>query len=45
MIVVGIYNTSDRMQEYTPGAKGTAYMNFVVNVVKPLIDSTYVRRI
>jgi len=41
LIVVGIYNTSDRMKEYTPGDKGTAYMNFVVNVVKPLIDSTY----
>lgn len=41
LIVVGIYNTSDRMQEYTPGDKGTAYMNFVVNVVKPLIDSSY----
>jgi predicted alpha/beta superfamily hydrolase len=41
LIVVGIYNTSDRMKEYTPGGKGTAYMNFVVNVVKPLIDSTY----
>jgi len=41
LIVVGIYNTSDRMKEYTPGDKGTAYMNFVVKVVKPLIDSTY----
>ncbi|HET6978865.1 MAG TPA: alpha/beta hydrolase-fold protein [Pyrinomonadaceae bacterium] len=41
VIVVGIYNTSDRMKEYTPGNKGTAYMNFVVNTVKPLIDSTY----
>ena len=41
VIVVGIYNTSDRMKEYTPGDKGTAYMNFVVKVVKPFIDSTY----
>ena len=41
IIVVGIYNTSDRMKEYTPGDKGTAYMDFVVKVVKPLIDSTY----
>jgi predicted alpha/beta superfamily hydrolase len=40
-IVVGIYNTSDRSQEYTPGEKGTAYMHFVVNQVKPLIDQTY----
>lgn len=41
VIVVGIYNTSERMREYTPGDKGTAYMNFVVKTVKPLIDSTY----
>ncbi|HEU4507268.1 MAG TPA: alpha/beta hydrolase-fold protein [Pyrinomonadaceae bacterium] len=41
IIVVGIYNTSERMREYTPGDKGTAYMNFVVKTVKPLIDSTY----
>ncbi len=41
LIVVGIYNTSDRMKEYTPGDKGTAYLNFVVKTVKPLIDSTY----
>ena len=41
LIVVGIYNTPDRMQEYTPGDKGTAYMNFVVQKVKPLIDATY----
>lgn len=29
------------MKEYTPGEKGTAYMDFVVKTVKPLIDSTY----
>ena len=41
LIVVGIYNTPDRMREYTPGETGAAYMKFVVNKVKPLIDSTY----
>ena len=41
MIVVGIYNTKDRTAEYSPGKKGAAYMDFVVNVVKPLIDRTY----
>ena len=41
VIVVGIYNTSDRTEEYTPGHKGTAYMKFVIKTVKPLIDSTY----
>jgi enterochelin esterase-like enzyme len=40
-IIVGINNTSDRMEEYVPGAKGSAYMDFVVNTVKPLIDQTY----
>lgn len=41
VIVVGIYNTSDRMKEYTPGDKGAAYLNFIVKTMKPLIDSTY----
>lgn len=40
-IIVGIYNTSDRSAEYTPGEKGNAYMNFVVNTVKPFIDENY----
>lgn len=40
-IIVGIYNTTDRMEEYTPGSKGSAYMDFVVNTVKPLIDQNY----
>ena len=40
-IVVGIYNTKDRSQEYTSGEKGTAYMTFVVDKVKPMIDLTY----
>jgi len=41
VIVVGMYNTPDRTAEYTPGIKGTAYMNFVVNTVKPFIDANY----
>jgi predicted alpha/beta superfamily hydrolase len=41
LIVVGIYNTKERMTEYVPGTAGTAYMNFVVNVVKPFIDRNY----
>ncbi|PWT88024.1 MAG: histidine kinase [Blastocatellia bacterium] len=41
LIVVGIYNTGDRMKEYVPGDKGTAYMNFIVKTVKPFIDSNY----
>ncbi len=41
MIVVGIYNTQDRTAEYSPGDKGTAYMDFVIGVVKPFIDDSY----
>jgi predicted alpha/beta superfamily hydrolase len=40
IIIVGIYNTKDRMSEYTPGG-GTAYMDFVVKTVKPFIDNNY----
>ncbi|MFD2512889.1 alpha/beta hydrolase-fold protein [Pontibacter locisalis] len=41
VIIVGINNTPDRSEEYTPGKKGSAYMDFVVNTVKPFIDQTY----
>ena len=41
LIVVGIYNTKNRMSEYTPGKEGSAYMKFVTDVVKPLIDQNY----
>ncbi len=41
MIVVGMSSTANRTAEYSPGTDGEAYMNFVVNKVKPLIDKTY----
>lgn len=49
IIIVGIYNNADRMNEYTPyrdagratGGKGTAYGRFVVEEVKPFVDKTY----
>lgn len=49
IIIVGIYNTPDRMNEYTPtrdekrgaGGKGDLYASFIVNMVKPFIDETY----
>ncbi|MDB5121246.1 MAG: histidine kinase [Sphingobacteriales bacterium] len=41
VIVVGINNTADRSKEYAPGEMGTAYMNFVVEKLKPFIDKTY----
>lgn len=41
IIVVGIYNSPERMSEYSSSPEGRAYARFVVGVVKPLIDSTY----
>jgi predicted alpha/beta superfamily hydrolase len=40
-IVVGIYNTSERTQDYTPGEQSQLYLSFIRETVKPLIDSTY----
>ena len=48
-IVVGIENAGmERINEYTPwsnkkygGGKGELFINFVVNTLKPFIDSTY----
>ena len=41
LIIVGIYNTQDRNLDYSPGKKGTAYMNFLVDKLKPLIDKNF----
>jgi len=41
IIVVGIYNTPDRNSEYTGGKPGKDFATFVVQQLKPLIDSTY----
>lgn len=41
IIVVGIYNTRDRMLEYNGTSQGKAYADFMVNTLKPFIDSHY----
>lgn len=41
MIVVGIFSTEDRLTEYSPQDDGEAYMAYLVNTVKPLIDRRY----
>ena len=41
IIIVGIYNTSDRMVEYLDTKLGHAYMNFIVNKLKPFIDKKF----
>lgn len=44
IIIVGIYNNADRVEEYTPGetgGKGDLYARFLVEEVKPFLDRTY----
>ncbi len=41
IIIIGIYNTPDRTLEYSDTELGKNYANFVVNKLKPFIDSTY----
>ncbi len=48
LIVVGIYNTPQRIAEYTPfvdrkygGGRGDAYLDFLCDTVKPFVDRTY----
>lgn len=49
VIVVGIYNNSNRLSEYSPwydekykqGGKGAKYLEFIVNTLKPYVDKRY----
>lgn len=49
IIVVGIYNTKDRLSEYSPwydekfkaGGKGDSYIKFIVETLKPFIDNNF----
>jgi predicted alpha/beta superfamily hydrolase len=41
IIIVGIYNSVDRSGEYSDSDTGFAYMNFIVNTLKPFIDQNY----
>lgn len=41
MIIVGIYNTSDRSDEYLPWRKNKDYQHFLVHTLKPFIDQQY----
>ncbi len=41
IIIVGIYNSPDRAEEYSDSHLGRAYAHFVVDRLKPFIDSTY----
>lgn len=41
LIVVGIYNTQDRLDEYDWSKKGQDYLSGIINNLKPYIDSNY----
>jgi predicted alpha/beta superfamily hydrolase len=41
IIIVGIYNTPKRRQEYYTGDTGESYLKFIVKELKPFIDRTY----
>ena len=41
IIIVGIYNTEKRGNEYNITNLGQAYINFIIEELKPFIDSTY----
>jgi predicted alpha/beta superfamily hydrolase len=41
IIIVGIYNTYKRSSEYKNTEDGFAYIKFIVDELKPFIDSTY----
>jgi len=41
IIIIGVYNTPDRSSEYAANDTGYAYLNFILQKLKPLIDSVY----
>ena len=41
LIIVGIYNTPERGQEYNNTKFGSAYINFIIEELKPFINKTY----
>lgn len=41
IIIVGINNTKDRLEEYSSSNKGKSYVKFIIEELKPFIDSNY----
>lgn len=41
IIIVGIYNTTDRTADYSDTQTGRAYQKFIIEMLKPMIDQTY----
>lgn len=40
-LIIGIYNTPERLEEYSDSPKGKNYMRFIVEQLKPFIDKYY----
>ena len=41
IIIVGVYNTEERLEEYSLTPQGRLYMDFLCNTLKPFIDKQY----
>lgn len=41
IIIVGIYNTNDRLEEYSDSEKGEKYRKFLIEELKAFIDAKY----
>ena len=41
IIIVGIYNTPDRLEEYSDSEKGNNYLKFIIEELIPFINSNY----
>lgn len=41
IIIVGIYNSEERTPDYSDTVTGRAYQKFIIEKLKPLIDTTY----
>ena len=41
IIIVGIYNAEDRLDEYSDTEKGEKYRKFIIEELKPFVDSKY----
>lgn len=41
IIVIGINNTKDRLEEYSDSEKGNNYIKFLIEELKPFVDSNY----
>lgn len=41
LIIVGIYNTVERLEEYSDCELGAAYRRYIINTIKPFVDKNY----